>query len=156
MLKTTYPLANILFVVNHALGNVVFLYFLHYTGRWIGEDWFFMAFGGVIAGTLARIAEHWLYRRFECVQHRRWLSFICIIALSILFITMGFSIGYLGEGIRYQLTVGSRITFANLVFAAFMSLICLPLIIPFGVVVGLINGALLQMVRILRRADKPV
>jgi len=150
MLKPFSPLSNILFVTNHALCNVAFIYFLNWydTGLWDSDGWIFMALGGILCGALALLLEYNIYRRFNLWSHNSVLFFTRLITLSILFITMSLAISYIATFIVDWLTSGSSTTTALLVVIPFMALFYLPMIIPFGVILGFINGTLLQLVHV--------
>ena len=150
MLKPFSPLSNLLFVTNHALFSVAFIYFLNWydTGLWDSDGWIFMALGGILCGALALLLEYNIYHRSNLWPHNSVLFFTRFITLSILFITMSFVVGYLVTFIVDWLTPGSSTTIGQLVVIPFMALFYLPMIIPFGVILGFINGTLLQLVHV--------
>ena len=150
MLKPFSPLSNLLFVTNHALCSVAFIHFLNWydTGLWDSSGWIFMALGGILCGALALLLEYNIYRRFDLWPHNSVLFFTRLITLSILFTTMSLAVSYLITFIVDWLTLGSSTTAGLLVVIPFMALFYLPMIIPFGMILGFINGTLLQLVHV--------
>jgi hypothetical protein len=140
--------ARALFIGNLALGTVAFLLFLNWydTGEASGDGWYIAAIGGTLWGGLALMVEVWLYDRYKFWPDNRFAFFLRMIILSVLCIDLGFSTSsgaYLavsqainGDGLPASLSA--------LAITPILTLIFLPMIVPFGLFAGLANGLLLH------------
>lgn len=157
MLKPFSLLPNLLFVTNHVVCDVAFLYFLNWyeTGLWDGDGWIFIALGGVLCGTLALMIERGIYHRFELWPQSKLLFFTRLVTSSSLFVTMSFAISSLGIITDWP-TSSSSPTIGMLVLIPLIAMFYLPMTVPFGVLLGVLNGGLLQLVHDSRMSGKSI
>jgi hypothetical protein len=105
-----------------------------------------MVIGGIFFGCLALIVEMGLYHRYEFWPRNVFLFYLRLITFSTLFIALSFTVSSFGSNALDTLIEGKGVLVAVhlLLIIPFAIAFYLTMIIPFGTVVGLVNGLLLR------------
>ena len=151
MLKLFSLLTNLVFIANYGLCSTIFIYFLNWfdTGEWVSDGWNFMLGAGLVCGLPALIFELRLFRKvgFWPGPLALYLARQCACGIAVLSISFALS----NSAAMMVYSVSSQqnpgILLASFILIPSMSAFYLPLIAPFGAVVGLINGVLFRIVR---------
>jgi hypothetical protein len=149
MSKLFSPVTNFVFIANYGLCSVAFIFFLNWTdtGRWASDGWSFMLGAGLVCGVLALVLELSLFRKVEHRQIPLVLFLGRQIAYGIVFLALSFALSNSVTMMVYlppsQRNLGNLLPF--FLTSPFMAIFYLPLIAPFGVVAGLLNGILFRI-----------
>jgi hypothetical protein len=149
MQKLSSLAAMLVFIGNFVISSVAFTYFLNWydTGRLSSDGCDFVAIGSIIFGSIALMVEIWIHNRNGLWPKNRLLFFLRFTALSTLYIALSFAVG---SGLGYAIFKISKgagpftalgILLLSPILAAFYSI----MIVPFGVLVGLVNGLMLRL-----------
>ena len=153
MRKILTLLAGLIFVVNYALAGIIFVAFLDWydAGRWdINLNRYnIIAVSGVLCGSLALVIELWLLRQAKFWPRNPFLFISRLMAISVLYVALSFAISSLWTILTT--TEAFDRAFSFLFIVPLMTMFYLPMMVPFGVVVGFINGALLRLTHTFHR-----
>jgi hypothetical protein len=140
---------GLIFIGNIAVGAVVFNFFLngYDTGQFSHDGWYVVAAGGIFFGCLALTLEMWLYHRYEFWPQNLFLFFGRIIVFSVLYIALSFAVS---SGVGYAISellegTGLLVSLQMVLIIPFMAAFYSIMIVPFGMIVGIVNGILLMI-----------
>ncbi len=149
MRKPLSLVIKLFFIANIAIGTIVFNTFLNWydTGRFSHDGWYIVAVGGIFFGCFALILELWLHRQYKFWPQNSFLFFGRIIIFSVLYIALSFAVS---AGVGYAIGdllegTGLLISLQMLLIAPFVAAFYSIMIVPFGMVVGIVNGMLLMI-----------
>jgi hypothetical protein len=145
MVKFFTVLTKLVFIANYGIFSVAFNNYLnHYDfGGWDSDGWTFVLAGGLVSGSLALLYELHLYRTLEFWPKSLTRFLPRQMFCGIAFITMGLMIALSITIVIDLLHSPSDVLWFVLI--PLTTATYFPLLIPFGLVVGLINGVLFRL-----------
>lgn len=110
-----------------------------------------MVMAGLFSGSVSWALEQLLYRRFGIWPRNRLLFFFRIVAASIFFVALGFTIGYA----TVMLVTSGLGAIVLIPFMPVMTLFYLPMMLPLGILIGTANAFLIVPAFADPHADSP-